>query len=417
MCPAGEPAVQPPWLSIVGLGERGWAGLGAEARNAIARAALVIGGARHLAMLPEQPGQTRKCWPSPLTDAIADILTRRGTAVCVLASGDPFWFGVGATLARHVPADEMRVWPQPSAFALAAARMGWALQHTTCLSVHGRALSAIKSHLYDGARLLLLSWDERTPAAVASLLRERGFGGSTLTVLEHMDGPDERRARGTARDWSHDPGAALNTMAVDCVADAGALTIANTPGRPADLFDNDSQISAAEIRAIVLSLLAPTPGERLWDIGAGSGAVGIEWMLAHAANRTLAVEARAERAERVRGNAERLGVPALECVTGQAPDALVGAPAPAAIFIGGGLTTAGLLEHCVVAIGHEPAGRIVATSVTVEGDAVLAAAVARHGGRLRRIAVSHAEPLGAFLGWAPARPVTIWHWRNDEETS
>lgn len=404
-----KPSVMP-WLSVVGIGEDGWAGLAATAQVRIENAEHVIGGARHLAMLPAIAGQSREHWPSPLLDVIDGLCARRGRPVAVLATGDPCWFGVGATLARYIAPEEMIVLPQPSAFSLAAARLGWALQHVHCLSAHGRDLAAIRGTFHDGRRLLLLSWDGRTPAAVARMLCEAGFESSRLTVLEHLDGEQERCLSATAADWAYRDIAALNIVAVDCVAGKIAQPIPQTAGRSEAWFEHDGQISQAEVRAVVLSLLAPGRGETLWDIGAGSGAIGIEWMLADPANRTVAIEAKAERAQRVTVNAERLGVPALDCIHGEVPGALPDREPPDAIFIGGGLATPGLLADCLARLAGSPRGRLVATSVTVEGDAIVAEAMQRHGGRLRRLAIDRAEPLGRFHGWAPTRPVTIWCW-------
>lgn len=406
MCSDEASAVQSPWLRIVGLGADGWDSLGPRARERVASAALLVGGSRHLAAVPQFDGQQRMAWPSPLHDALDSLLAWRGTPVCVLATGDPFWYGVGVTLARHVDPREMEVVPHPSAFALAAARMGWALQDTDCVSVHGRALERVIPSLHDGARVLVLTWDGTTAAALARLLCARGFGRSRLTVLERMGAPDEDRVAAAAVAWEQPCTADLNTVAIDCVADAEATTIASVAGRPDDLFDHEGQITKREIRTVTLALLAPGRGECLWDVGAGSGAIGIEWMLSHARNHAVAVEADATRAARVVANAKHCGVPELECVEGRAPAALAGLATPDAVFIGGGLTTPELLATCWAAL--RPGGRLVVNSVTVEGDAMLARAMAEHGGSLRRLAVSRAEPLGGFQGWAPLRPVTIW---------
>jgi precorrin-6Y C5,15-methyltransferase (decarboxylating) len=395
-----------PWLTLVGLGEDGWAGLAPAAREALEQAATVFGGERHLALVPEVPGQERIPWPSPLSEALPWIEARRGRPVCVLASGDPFWYGIGATLARRLDPQEMAVHPAPSAFSLAAARLGWPLQATQCVSLHGRALERVHPWLQDGARLLVLSWDGTTPAALAERLVARGFGDSTLTVLAHLGGPAEQRHEARARDWGQAEAADLNTIAVTCRADAGQRGIARAPGRADDAFAHDGSITKREVRAVTLAHLAPGAGEVLWDIGAGSGAIGIEWMLADPANRAVAVEAKAERVERIEANAAAFGVPDLTCVQGQAPEALAELPAPQAVFIGGGLTTPGLLDRCHGALPS--GGRLVANSVTVEGDAVLAEAQQRWGGQLTRLAVDRAEPLGQFSGWSPLRPVTIW---------
>lgn len=401
--------VQSPWLAVVGIGERGWDALTEDARAAIEAAELVIGGQRHLALLPAMPGQKRIPWPSPLTEGVANIQAQRGRRVCVLASGDPFWFGVGTTLARHINPAEMQVWPQPSAFALAAARLGWALQHVTCLSACGRDLNRVARELSDGARLLILSADGTTPAALAALLTARGFGGSQLAVFEHLDGPDEQRVSARADQWPHAETAALNTIAVDCVSDSFDTALGHVPGRSSNRFHQDGQITRSEVRAVVLSMLAPGSAECLWDIGAGSGAISVEWMLADTANQAIAIEARDARIQHIRDNATHFGVPDLACVQGHAPEALAGLAAPDAIFIGGGLTSPELLATCRNALGTNPRGRLVATSVTVEGDAALAEAVPRYGGDLRRIQASHAEPLGRFLGWSSDRPITIWN--------
>jgi len=395
-----------PWLTLVGLGEDGWEGLTPAARAALETAETVFGGDRHLALVPEVPGQERIAWPSPLTEALPWIETRRGRPVCVLASGDPFWYGIGATLARRLPPEEMTVHPAPSAFSLAAARMGWPLQETRCLSLHGRNLERIQPWLHDSARLLLLSWDGTTPAALAQRLVERGFGASTLTVLERMTGPEEQRRQARADEWGEAEAADLNTIAVTCRADPNARPIARTPGRPDGDFHHDGQITKREARAVTLAHLAPGSGGLLWDIGAGSGAVGVEWMLADSANRTVAVEPRPDRIANIAANAAELGVPELEWVEGKAPEALADLPAPDAIFIGGGLTTPGLVDRCGASL--RPGGRLVANSVTVEGDAVLVEAQQRLGGQLTRLAVERAEPLGGFSGWSPLRPVTVW---------
>ncbi|WP_084536725.1 precorrin-6y C5,15-methyltransferase (decarboxylating) subunit CbiE [Azospirillum halopraeferens] len=394
------------WLSVVGIGEDGWDGLSPAARALVERAELLAGGARHLDLVPERPGQARLAWPSPLTDALPALLARRGRPVCVLASGDPCWYGIATTLGRAVPAAQTLVVPAPSAFSLAAARLGWALQDTVCLSVHGRPAELVLPHLQPGARLLALSWDGATPARLAALLRAHGFAASRLVVLERLGGPHERVWETTAAASAVERAADLNTVAIDCVAAPGARALPRTPGLPDAWFAHDGQITKREVRALTLSLLAPRRGERLWDVGAGSGSVAVEWMLADPANRAVAIEARPDRAARIPANAAAFGVPGLELVQGRAPDALAGLPAPDAVFIGGGVTVPGVIEACWAAL--PPGGRLCANAVTVEGEAVLAAAAARLGGTLTRVAVSRAEPLGGFLGWRPLSPITLW---------
>ncbi|KAA0680505.1 precorrin-6y C5,15-methyltransferase (decarboxylating) subunit CbiE [Azospirillum brasilense] len=394
------------WLSVVGIGEDGWDGLSPAARALVEGAELLAGGTRHLALVPEQAGQERLPWPSPLSDAYPALLERRGRRVCVLASGDPSWYGIGATLSKLVPVEELSIVPAPSSFSLAAARLGWPLQDCGTLTVHGRPLELVVPHLQPGARLLVLCWDGTTPAKLAALLTARGFGPSRLTALESMSGPRERSIVATAEEWSAERVADLNTLAVECIAAPGARALPRTPGLPDDWFEHDGQITKREIRAVTLSWLAPRRGELLWDVGAGSGSIGVEWMLSDPTNRAIAVEHKADRAARIPANAAAFGVPGLELVRGKAPDALGGLPAPDAVFIGGGLTNDGVLDACWSAL--KPGGRIVANAVTLESEAMLIATHKRLGGQLSQIAVSRAAPIGGFTGWRPLMPVTLW---------
>ncbi len=408
MSDAAEPLSSvAPWLAIVGIGEDGRDGLSPAARAALDGARVVYGGRRHLALAAPLDAEARH-WPSPISDAYPGILARRGRPTCLLATGDPFHFGIGAEIARIVPARELRAFPQPSAFSLACARLGWPLAECACLTLHGRALAGIVPHLQPGARLLVLSWDGTTPAALAALMTERGFGRSILTVCEAMGGPREALRTATAEDFALRDIAALNTIAVAVVGGPEARTISLAPGLDDAWFENDGQLTKAEIRAVTLAALHPRLGQRLWDIGAGAGSVGIEWMLRHPAMRAVAIEADAARAGRIARNAGTLGVPALAVVQGAAPGALAGLPAPDAIFVGGGLSAPGVLPS---ALAHlPPGGRLVANAVTLEGEAVLLAAFSERGGVLRRLSVARADPVGGLHGWRAAMPVTQWAW-------
>jgi len=403
-----DPAPRRRWLSIVGIGEDGIDGLSASARGLVADAEIVFGGARHLALAAPLIRGQAKPWPSPFSLAVGEVVGMRGRQVCVLASGDPFFYGVGSVLAGHVPADETLVVPAPSAFSLAAARMGWPLPETVLLSLHGRALDRIRPHLHANARILALTSDAEGPAALARLLAENGFGQSRVTVLEALGGGNERMRSATAAQFAIADIAALNTVAVEVAAAQDARVIAYTPGLSDDLFEHDGQITKREMRAVTLSALAPTRGQLLWDVGAGSGSVAIEWMLADPSLRAVAIEARGDRAARIRRNAAAFGVPDLQVIEAKAPEAFAGLDAPDAIFLGGGASEPGVLDAAIAAL--KPGGRLVANAVTVETESVLSAQHAARGGALTRIAVARADAIGGKTGWRPAMPVTQWVW-------
>jgi precorrin-6Y C5,15-methyltransferase (decarboxylating) len=394
------------WLSIVGVGEGGWPELSALGRSLVEGAALIVGGERHLAMLPPTIRAKRLSWAVPLTHTVEEIMRHRGRPVAVLATGDPMHFGIGVTLARAVPMSEMLILPAVSAFGLAAARLGWPIADCECLTLHGRPLARFAGFLHPGARLLVLSHDGTTPAQVAAELVRRGFGASRLTVLEHMGGSQERILEATAETWTAPRVADLNTLAVECVARPGVQSLPRLPGLPDDAFRHDGQITKREIRAATLAALVPLPGQRLWDVGAGCGSIAIEWLRAGRDMKAIAVESDAKRRAFIVDNASTLGTPEIEIVAGEAPQALAGLESPDAIFIGGGITTPGLVERCWAALPS--GGRLVANVVTVEGESCVARHRGELGGSLTRIAISRAEPVGSLLGWRPLMPVTQW---------
>jgi precorrin-6Y C5,15-methyltransferase (decarboxylating) len=394
------------WLTIVGISEDGVEGLAAAARSAIAQAALVVGGRRHLALAETLIRGERLTWPSPLSDAFPTILAHRGQRVVVLASGDPYCYGIATTLRPLLPLAEMRCMPAPSAFALACARLGWAAQDVATLSACGRPLEAVLPLLQPGRRVMVLSADATTPAALAALLGRYGFGSSVLHVLEALGGPRERIRSTTAAAVLPGDIDALNLLAIEVAEAEGARVIPRVAGLPDDFFEHDGQITKREVRAVTLAALAPRVGELLWDIGCGSGSVAIEWSLAHAANRAIGIEQRADRAARAQRNALALGVPSLRIITGEAPAALAGLPRPDAVFIGGGAQHTGLLDTGWAAL--RSGGRMVANAVTIETEAVLIAAHRAHGGTLTRLSVERLDGIGRSHGFRPAMPVTQW---------
>lgn len=407
-----DPTVIRPWLSIIGLGEDGLDGLSPAARRLLDQAELVVGGKRHLALIGDTAAE-KLAWPSPLTDAFPAILARRGHPVAVLASGDPFSYGVGSLLARHVPPTEYVTLPAPSAFSMAAARVGWAVQDCALVTLHGRAFEKIVPHLQPGRRILVLSWDGTTPLRLAEHLTENGMGRSKLIVLEAMGGARERVNSALAQDFARADLDPLNTVAIEVVADAGARILPLASGIPDSFFENDGQITKREIRAATLSKLAPRHGERLWDVGAGTGSISIEWMLASPHNRAIAIEPRGDRLARIARNAALFGVPDLVTVEGYAPAALEGLPTPNAIFLGGGGSDAELVRLCMARLA--PGGRLVVNAVTLETQAEVIGHFGAHGGDLVQISVARVAKIGRFHGFRPAMPIVQWCWEKPGE--
>jgi precorrin-6B C5,15-methyltransferase / cobalt-precorrin-6B C5,C15-methyltransferase len=424
-------------VTVVGIGADGWGGLPPPSRAAIEQAGVLVGSPRQLALLPPAVAGRRIALPSPLLPGLPELIAAQagpaqadapqagaaqagaalagaaqagaaqaGAALVVLASGDPMFYGIGSTLVRLLGADHVTVLPHPSSVSLAAARLGWPLDDVEVVSLAGRPRDLLHPLLQPGRRVLALVAETTAAADVRALLQARGFGASPVTVLADLGGPREVVAPADGR-----PHSRLAIIAIECRLDAAAAPLPRVPGLPDGAFEQDGQITKHEIRALVLAALAPVPGQLLWDVGAGSGSVGIEWMRVHPASRAIAVEPRADRRDRIARNAAALGVPGLVVTSGSAPAALAGLPPPDAVFIGGGVTADGVVQACWDAL---PAGgRLVANAVTIEGQTALAAWRDRLGGTLTRIALERADGLGSFTTWRPALPVVQWSIRKE----
>ncbi len=385
------------WLTIIGIGEEG---LSPAAREQLAQAEIIFGGARHLALA--NAGGRGQPWPVPFS--ITPLLECRGRQVVALCSGDPFWFGAGSLLAEALGPEEWVALPSPSTFSRAAARLGWRLEGTICLGLHAAPFARARAHFTHGARLICLLRGADAVPAFATWLAAAGFGASRLWLLEALGGERERVLPGTVAEFAAlPPGSGPVAMAVEA---AGALGLPRAPGLPDELFAHDGQITKRAVRALTLSALAPRPGEHLWDIGAGSGSVSIEFLLVSVTGRASLVEADATRAARAQSNAESFGVEdRLSLLEARAPEGLETLNRPDAIFIGGGASET-LLQRLWALV---PAGtRLVANAVTLESEALFTQWAAAKGGTLTRLDIAEAQPLGRMRGWVPARPVVQW---------
>jgi precorrin-6Y C5,15-methyltransferase (decarboxylating) len=395
-------------ITVIGIGADGMPGLAAPSLAELRRATVVYGSRRQLDLLDDTVKAVRSPWPSPMADAL-DTLREVDGDVHVLASGDPMLHGVGRLLIAMIGADKVTVLPHVSSVTLACARLGWAVQDTEVISL---MKAGPHTAVRRSGQAVILCRDGAGPAALARLLADGGRGDSELTVLEQLGGPTERRRDDSARGWAANPPDDvddLNVVAVRYLPDDSRLSVL-----PDDSFAHDGQITKQSMRAVTLAALAPRTGELLWDVGAGSGSVAIEWCRSGSRCRAVAFERDEQRRKRISENALAHGADV--DVRGEAPGAfdevvlsdggVDGLPRPSAIFIGGGLTKPGLLQACYERL---PAGgRLVVNAVTAESEAVLAQWYSRVGGELRRFQHYSGEPLGAFTGWRPAMPVTQW---------
>jgi precorrin-6Y C5,15-methyltransferase (decarboxylating) len=394
------------WLSIVGIGEDGLSGISDLAVSLIHQGEIVIGGSRHLAMIPVITTQQRLTWSRPINDSVQEILTYRGRRVCVLASGDPLFYGIGTTLLREVPIEEMTIIPSPSALSLGCAKLGWSIPEVDIVSLCGRPICLLNSYLYDQARLIVLSGDRSTPEKVAENLVSNGFGQSPMTILEHLGGVKEKVMTTIASSFNIQSIADLNLIAIQVVGDTPNRGLSRLSGLPDEVFHHDGQITKREVRSITLSNLAPLPGQLLWDVGAGCGSISIEWLRSHPRCVAYAIEHHPQRLQYIADNAQALGVPNLQIIAGLAPDRLMDLPTPDAIFIGGGVTQERVLEVCWRSL--KMGGRLVVNAVTLESEQKVIKSYQELGGELIKINIQRTTAIGNFTGWKNLSSITQW---------
>ncbi len=394
------------WLTIIGMGEDGLNGLSAVAKLSLEGAEFIVGSERLLAMLPASKAQ-RHLWPQPFSAFYSEIQNFKPRPTVLLATGDPMNFGVARKIFEIIPRDEISVVPQLSAFTLAAARMGWSIPDCDCFTIHGRPEANVEAFIQPNAKLLILTQDQTSIEEVCRRLMARGFAHSSVTVLENLGGQQERVTHFIANDMPNINWSPLNTLAVSCVASTTAKIYSRIAGLADDAFQHDGQLTKREVRAITLAALAPAPDQLLWDVGAGCGSVAIEWMRSTRGCEAIAIEHNPERCAMIANNAEQLGTPRLQCLQGEAPEALTGLESPHAIFIGGGIGQAGVFEACWQALRQ--GGRLVANVVTIEGEMHLFDLQEKYGGELLRIDVSKLASVGKFRALKPKMPVTQWH--------
>ncbi|HAR54477.1 precorrin-6y C5,15-methyltransferase (decarboxylating) subunit CbiE [Roseovarius nubinhibens] len=392
-----------PWLTVIGLGENGPDGLCPAALAALASAEVVIGPPRHLALLPDLQAEPI-AWPVPFAQGIERLKSLRGRQVVALASGDPFWFGAGAVIARHFTPGEWRAIPGPSVFSLVAAYLGWPLEQTLCLGLHAQPMTRLRPYLAPGDRAIVLLRDGSAVATLADYLADMGFGASRLWVCEAMGGPRQQITEGLAEDIG---GSFSHPVCVAIAMEGPAqAALPKTSGLADDLFESDGVMTKRPARALTLSALAPRAGEHLLDIGGGSGSISVEWALAHPRCRATTIEGRADRIGLIAANARAFGVEnRIEIIEGQLPEALCDLDPPDVIFVGGGLS-AELLQTLLAEFA--PGTRLVINAVTLEAEMLLAAWQAEQGGELLRVELAQALPLGSRRGWKSAYPLVQW---------
>ncbi len=424
------------WLSVVGIGEEGFEVLLPEARRLCEGARHILGAPRHIASLPQDLQARAEAWLSPFQENLTKLdalqKTIRTTSapsastappVCVLATGDPLSYGVGATLIRRY-GKTLRIVPWRGSFSLAAAAMGWAHDSFSTLSLHGRPLGLLQRSLAPCARLLVMLSKASDTQRIAELLCAEHLEASAMTLLSRLGSADEQIVRSTAMRLRGGLGQAESS---DLVSDLAiiALELPANPSEqssasprvfgqklalPDEAFAHDGQLTKRHARALTLAALVVQRDALLWDLGAGAGSVAIEWCLA--GGRACAVERDARRVALIEKNRARFALEdrmeivqatAQEFVQEQAKKKEVATYSPPqAIFVGGGLDKA-LLEQLLSLLA--PHGRLVANAVSLAGEGVLLEAYRKYGGELVRIAIAQAQPLGATQAFSPQRCV------------
>jgi precorrin-6Y C5,15-methyltransferase (decarboxylating) len=365
--------------------------------EALLAGADVVAGGRAVLEALAPPGARRVVLGAGIGGALAEIAGERG-AVCVLASGDPGFFGVVRALGEAVGRERLDVHPAPSSVALAFARLGLPWDDALVVSAHGRdprpALHAALAH----PKVAVLT---EPRAAAAALVTGLAGSGRTVTVAEALGTPAERVRTGTPEELARLEFAEPNVLVVH---DDPPRERPRSWALPDDAFAHRAgMITKAEVRAVALAALGPGTGDLVWDVGCGSGSVGIECARLGAA--VLAVDSDAEAIDLTGRNADSHGV-RVRTVLGSAPAALVDLPDPDAAFVGGGGTA-------LPAILAEAAARtrraVVTTLALVERIGPAIERLTAHGLDVSAttIQASRLRPLPGGHRLAAENPVTV----------
>ena len=394
------------WLNIIGIGENGEESLCTHSLKLIKEARVIVGAERHFKIIESALPQDFKriVWQTPISKTINEIAAHKGMSVVVLSTGDPMHFGIGVTLSEHFSGAEMSVTPYLSAFSMVCSRLLWPSNKVDLISLHGRPLEILRSKLADNARIISLTQNGETPIKVAKELTNLGYGKSIIHVFENLGGSKEKKITCKAQNWKETHLEKLNTIAIECKSEDRAKRFAGGLGLPDKAFRNSSLLTKREIRVLTLSALKPMLTGLLWDIGAGSGSISIEWLLANSNNEAIALEKNKDVCVLIAENANNLGVPRLKIEHGLAPNSFISLPDPDAIFVGGGISIPGVLDECWQRL--KPGGRLVANAVTIKSEYTLQKFYENYGGKLNRISISRATPIGSHVAWKPLNPIT-----------
>ncbi|MGH1349443.1 MAG: precorrin-6y C5,15-methyltransferase (decarboxylating) subunit CbiE [Methyloligellaceae bacterium] len=388
-----------PWLTIVGISEDGLNALSDASRKAITEATIVFGGQRHL----ELAGCPEKGRPWPVPFSVDEVLQHRGAPVVVLASGDPFWFGAGTTIVRHLKPEDWQCMQSVSTFSLAASRLGWGINEVQCLGLHAEPIETLYPLLSENERFICLLRDGNAVNSLARWLVKQGFEKSDFIVLERLGGPFEKITHCKLNEEISEHFEAPVAVALTARGNKG---LPCSGGLDDEHFFNDGQITKKPVRALTLSALAPRKNEILWDIGAGSGSISVEWLLSAEGSRAYAIEQHKSRSENIQLNASKFGLQKrLHIKTMTAPDGLKELESPDAVFFGGGFSRE-LFDTVWTTVPVST--RIVVNSVTLESQSLVTLLQSQYGGNLMRFDISAAEPLGRMRTWKSSRSIIQW---------
>ncbi|MBX7145930.1 MAG: precorrin-6y C5,15-methyltransferase (decarboxylating) subunit CbiE [Alphaproteobacteria bacterium] len=392
-----------PWLTIIGLNQKGIGTLSADAQHALHHAEIVVAAQKYHDYFPELKTE-RWIWRRPLKRTLDALEKVRGKKVVVLATGDPMWFGVGVSLSKRFLPHEMSIIPGISAFSLVCARLGWSISTTVCITMHGRPINQLVNFLAPHQRLILLSHDQTTPSKIANLLTERGYGSSKMIVFSDMNSLSEKYIEGLAKNNNFLDCSDFNTIAIECSEGEVNSLMPLTIGLPDDVFHHDGQLTKYKIRTLTLSALMPMPNQTLWDIGAGCGSISIEWARYHSTMKSYAIEKNEKRCQFIKENSDSFGLSNIDILSGTAPEILNNLEKPDAIFIGGGLLEKNMIDICWQAL--KKSGRLVINTVTIESEQEILKIYKNLGGKLSKISIEQPDLLGELTVWRKSMPVT-----------
>lgn len=400
-------------VTVIGMGDEGCPGLSSIAVNAVAKAQILAGGERHLDFFPQFTGE-KIVFKGNLIQAaerIAELAAEH--TVCVLASGDPLFFGIGNLIGKKVGLEHVDFIPAPSSIQQAFARVGIKWDDAQILSLHGRPIEGLITKLQSLNKVALFTDEINHPQAVASYMKQYDESDWTAFVCENLGGKNERIRKFELNLLSEENGISPLNVLILIRNEENRKSPPIVPNVPEENYakriPKKGLITKKEVRILSIAFLEIRDDSVVWDIGAGSGSIAIEAAQLAKNGKSYAIEVDPEGIEICRQNVVSQRTDNVHVIAGKAPEALENLPDPDCVFVGG--SKGNLYEIIRISLNRlSSRGSLVVNAVTLDNVTEAYYGFKKLGlvPEVTLLNVSRGQPLADYLRYEALNPIHIF---------